>query len=335
MRVAIVTHAPRGSRSGNRVTAERWARALRALGHDARVGAPHADPPCDALVVLHAVRCAEAVLRSKRRHPSRPVVVALTGTDLDPALRSAVRPVLERADRIVVLQPYARQALPARALRKTRVILQAVALPRSTRAPRTRPRKAPRLRVVALSHLRAVKDPLLLPRALDLLPGTSRVRATHVGGALEAAVARKARAVSASHPRWRWIGERPRAAALARLARSDLFVLTSQAEGGPGVLGEAATLGVPILATRIPGVVGVLGRRHPGLFAAGSARALARALRRFEGDAVFRRRLTEASRRVATRLSPSAERRAWRTLLAGLETNRTGAGRSGQRLTPR
>jgi len=37
LRIAIVTPAAPGSRHGNRTTAERWARHLRALGHEARV----------------------------------------------------------------------------------------------------------------------------------------------------------------------------------------------------------------------------------------------------------------------------------------------------------
>src|SRR5438105_3221150 len=37
VRIAIVTPAPGGSRTGNRITAERYERFLRALGHDVQV----------------------------------------------------------------------------------------------------------------------------------------------------------------------------------------------------------------------------------------------------------------------------------------------------------
>src|SRR6478672_6652583 len=81
-RVGIVTPAPPGSRRGNRVTAERWAGVLARLGHRVDVIESYADEPFDALVVLHAGRGAASVRRYRQLHPSRPLVVAVTGTDV-------------------------------------------------------------------------------------------------------------------------------------------------------------------------------------------------------------------------------------------------------------
>ena len=92
-------------------------------------------------------------------------------------------------------------------------------------------------------------------------------------------------------------------------------MLSSRLEGGANAIGEAATLGVPILASRVPGNVGLLGARHPGLFAFGDARALRRLLLRAESDAIFCARLASASRRIAPRFRPARETAAWRALL--------------------
>jgi glycosyltransferase involved in cell wall biosynthesis len=95
-------------------------------------------------------------------------------------------------------------------------------------------------------------------------------------------------------------------------------VLSSRLEGGANALGEAAALGVPILASRVPGNVGLLGARHPGLFAFGDARALRRLLLRAESDPIFYARLARASRRLAPRFRPAREAAAWRALLREL-----------------
>ena len=54
MRIVIVTPAPPGSRSGNRITANRWARHLRALGHRVDVRAEGIGPPRDLMIAIHA-----------------------------------------------------------------------------------------------------------------------------------------------------------------------------------------------------------------------------------------------------------------------------------------
>lgn len=81
---------------------------------------------------------------------------------------------------------------------------------------------------------------------------------------------------------------------------------------------EAAALGVPILATRVAGNVGLLGPSHPGLFPAGDAAALARLLLRCERDEAFMRRLRASSRTLALATTPRREREAWRALLSEL-----------------
>src|SRR5690242_16937297 len=45
MKISLITPAPKPSRAGNQVTAGRWARLLRELGHEVRVARDYRDEP--------------------------------------------------------------------------------------------------------------------------------------------------------------------------------------------------------------------------------------------------------------------------------------------------
>ncbi len=313
MRIDLVTPVRYGSRSGNGVTARRYARLLRELGHRVRTLSEWGDGRADALVALHARKSHDSIERFHALRPRAPIVVVLTGTDLylDLPRSARTRRSLDLADRLVVLQPLALRALPARHRRKATVIAQSV--PRLAAAPRARS-----FEVCVVGHLRPVKDPLRPALAVRSLPPEARLRVTHIGGSLSPALARRARVEERRNPRYRWLGERPRAETLRRLAASQALVLPSLAEGGANVVSEAIAAGIPVLASRIPGSVGLLGPRHPGYFPAGDTRALRALLRRLEHDERFRARLAARSRALRPIVRPARERAAWRKLLAGL-----------------
>jgi glycosyltransferase involved in cell wall biosynthesis len=170
-----------------------------------------------------------------------------------------------------------------------------------------------------LAQMRAVKDPLRAAFAARRLSASSRVRVTQLGPGRDARLATRARGEARRNPRYRWRGEVAHARALRALARCDLLVVSSLQEGGANVIGEAAVLGVPILASRIDGNVGLLGARHPGYFPARDTRALTALLRRAETDERFLAGLERASRRTARLFRPERERAAWRRLLAELD----------------
>lgn len=321
MNIAIVTPAPPGSRKGNRVTAVRWARLLRQLGHRARVCQEHPRGRWDVLVALHARRSAGAVDAFRRARPGLPVVVALTGTDLYDDIRTDPRAQrsLELATRLVVLQPLAVDELPRHLRAKARVIYQSAEAPRAAPGPR-----AGHFDVCVLGHLRGVKDPLLAAAASRRLPPSSRLRVLHAGAALDPGAGEGARAEAAANPRYRWLGELPRWRALRVLARSRLLVLTSRLEGGANVVSEAIAASVPVVSSHIPGSVGILGADYPGYFPAGDAGALAALLARAEGDADFYAALARRCRRLRPLVRPERERESWRRLLRELQTRPAG-----------
>ena len=313
MKICVITPTDAQSRRGNWVTATRWRRILRKLGHRVIVRPRYDDEPCDLLIALHARRSYPSMARFRRLHPDTPLILALTGTDLYGDLRvgTRARRAVQWASRLIVLHPLAVEALPRGTQEKAQLIYQSV------ERPRGKPIRALRsFDVCVLGHLRAVKDPFRAALAVRNLPAASRIRIVHIGHALDARMAERARREHDHNPRYRWLGGQTRATALRRLAGCRLMVLSSRSEGGANAIGEAATLGLPIIASRIDGNVGLLGRDHPGLYPVGDTHALRRLLLQAESDATFYRDLLKASRRIAPLFTPARETRAWRNLLA-------------------
>ena len=125
-RISIVTPARAGTRNGNRHTSRRWAGFLRDAGHRVAVRNQWDGEPCDLLLALHADRSHASAFEFRKRHPDRPLVVALTGTDLYrdlPRSRKA-RDSLRMADRLIVLQEDALRFLDSRSRKKARIVYQ-------------------------------------------------------------------------------------------------------------------------------------------------------------------------------------------------------------------
>lgn len=315
MKIFMACPAPAHSRKGNRVTAVRWARILRDLGHQLRIAQEYDGASCDLLIALHARRSYPAVMRYRRLHPHAPLVVALTGTDLYRDIRRSARAQrsLCEADRLVVLQRLGIEELPASFRAKARVIHQ------SAQPLRIKPPVDTRsFEVCVLGHLRHEKDPLRAALALRHLPADVPVRVTHAGEALSADWARRARAAATRDSRYRWLGEVARGRARRLLARSRLLILSSRMEGGANVISEALAEHVPVLASRIAGSVGLLGAGYPGFFPVGDTRALARLLSRAASEPRFYARLKEWCVRLAPLVEPARERAAWSELVQEL-----------------
>jgi len=305
-RIAIVTPARAGARNGNRHTAQRWAAHLRAVGHRVSVDTAWNGKPCDLLVALHARRSHKSVVEYKRRCAGNPLVVALTGTDLYrdlPASRTAQQS-LELADLIVTLQSEASNRLTGKLQAKTRVVYQ------SSDASVRHALPKDRFRVAVVGHLREEKDPFRTALALSHVKRDLDLEVVQIGDALSPAFARKARQLMRREPRYRWLGGRTHRQALGWIARSHALVVSSVMEGGANVICEAARIGTPVLASRMSGNIGMLGRSYPGYFPLFDDNALSRLIRKCLEEKKYYQILKRA---LATRrrlFAPSAERAA-------------------------
>ena len=136
----------------------------------------------------------------------------------------------------------------------------------SVRQPGRLPKPTTRWwQVAVVGHLRPVKDPFLAARAVRDLPAESRIRVVHLGGALEERMRERAEAQMQRQPRrYRWMGNRPHGQVMRQLARSQVLVLSSRMEGGANVVGEAISVGTPVLSTRISGSIGLFVPQHVG-----------------------------------------------------------------------
>lgn len=305
------------------MAAERWAGILRRLGHRVTLMADYDGRPAEAMVAIHAWRSASAIARFKARYPDRPVVIQLSGTDIyqyiaedpEPTLRS-----LRLADRLVAINALAWRKVPKPLRPKLRLVYQSVEKPNHPWRPERRA-----VTISVIGHLRDVKDPLRAAEAARLLPSSSRVRIVQVGRAYTPEWVERARAEMAINPRYVWRDDVPRAAVQRLLCRSHAMVLSSLNEGGAHAVSEAIVAGVPVLASRMDGNVGLLGADYPGYFPVGNTQALARLIRRVESDPSFVAGLRRAIARQAPLFRPARELAAWRQLLAELNAERGSA----------
>ena len=318
MRVRLVTPAPRGSRAGNRASANRWAAILRRLGHRVKVSTDYHGEAVDLMVALHAWRSADAIARFAAAYPHRPLVVVLTGTDAYRFIhshRETTLASLEAADHIVGLHALVGNVLPERLRAKLRVIVQS-ARPVQRRQPARRS-----FRVCFAGHLRKEKDPLRPALAARRLPSDSRIRVDAYGGAHNEDWAAAAQEEMRINSRYRWHGEISHAELRRVYSRSHLLVLPSVMEGGANVISEAVMAGLPVITSDIEGSVGLLGADYPGYYPVQNTGALRERLLSAESDGDYYAELVAACAARRHLFTPQQEHAGWEKLLEDIQAS--------------
>ncbi|MDP1743137.1 MAG: selenoneine biosynthesis selenosugar synthase SenB [Polaromonas sp.] len=310
-RVVIVSPALADANNGNWQTARRWQQML--APHAVRIVREWPDAAASAqdqvLLALHARRSAASIAAWSAAHGPAGLGVVLTGTDLyrDIHNNDAARQSLALAQRLVVLQDLGPEALPAPLRPKVRVIFQ------STTARQTLVKSPRFLRALMVGHLRDEKSPQTLFEAARLLAGEPTLLIDHIGEGLDPELGEQARATAAACPNYRWLGGQVHEATRRRIQRAHVLVHTSRMEGGAHVIMEAVRSGTPVVASRIAGNVGMLGKDYAGYFEWGDAAALAALLQRCHdspGPQGLLARLGAQCARRAPLFDPAAERSA-------------------------
>ena len=289
---------------------------MRGLGHRVTVQPDWDGTPGDMMVAIHAWRSATSIVRFRQRFPGRPLVVALSGTDIyrfrhshpEETLRS-----MDLADALVCLHDLVYRAVPEVHRKKLHVIHQSA-------APLTRARR-PSVRtfdICVVGHLREEKDPFRAAHAARDLPQQSRLRVVHLGKAHDDQWAGQARTEMETNPRYHWRGEVGAWRVRKEFLKTHALVHSSIMEGGANVISEAVVAGVPVIASDIDGNVGLLGEDYPGCYPVRDTEALRALLHRAETDPDLLQRFQDYGNRRKHLFTPERESGRWHVLLDGL-----------------
>lgn len=313
MKVSLITPAGKRSLNGNRATAVRWEHILQSLGHRVAVDVNWDGRSADMMVALHAWRSADSIAAFHQQYPDRLLIVALTGTDIYRFIHSDPEITLRSIDiahHLVALHDLAYLTIPERYRDKLSVIKQS-AIPLPRRLP---PRKKT-FDICIAGHLRDEKDPLRAALAARELPASSRIRILHYGKAHNHEWATMAMREMQENPRYHWYGELPHWKVRQAYARSRAMVLSSRMEGGANVISEAVMADLPVLASDIPGSIGLLGDHYAGYYPVEDTAALRGLMQKAESDDGYLPLLLMQASPLKQAFTEAAEHDGWRALL--------------------
>lgn len=310
MKIIMITPAPPGSKAGNRATAERWKLLLEQAGHRVSVVTEYQGEACDAFMALHAWRSVEAVRRFRHSWPGKPLIVALTGTDIyrhQHEFPDQTHYSMAEADALIGLHDLVAQDIPGRFASKLVTLCQSAVGPEAYPPPDPSA-TSNNFGVCVIGHLREEKDSLRAAYAARLLPEDSRVQVFCAGKPHNEEWRGMAEQEMRQNRRFRWLGELEQEATRQLMANSRLMVISSVMEGGANVVSEACRAGLPVIASDIPGNRGLLGKAYSGYFPVKNQQVLAELLYQAEQDPDFLATLKRQVSELAGRFVPEKER---------------------------
>ena len=316
MHIQLISPANIDSRNGNRTTAVRWRNILQNLGHKVTVSQQYSGENVDLMLALHAWRSAASIHSFAEKYPTRPLLVALTGTDVYRFLKSHRQETLKSldcADRLIGLHAYVTHSLPKQYHEKTCVIYQS-----TETKPQRRTRQNNNFNICIAGHLRDEKDSLRPAIAVRSLPKHSRIHISHYGKAHTPKWEQNARLEMCRNHRYQWHGEISQSLLQRKFSQADLLILPSRMEGGANIISEAIVAGLPVISSNIEGSIGLLGKTYSGYFDVGNAKQIKKMLLRCESDAKFYQTLISQCNSRRYLFSPSREKSHWSKLLSEL-----------------
>ena len=315
MNITIVTPAKRGNRSGNRATANRWAVIFKKLGHHTRMLTEYDGKPADAMFAIHAWRSKTSIRRFRQQHPTAPLVLCLAGTDINSFQNTHPKEThgsMESADTLICLHDRVVSLIPKRFRKKLHVIRQS-ASPRLRKPPLKRC-----FEIIVVGHLREEKDPMRAALAARQLESSSKIQIFHMGKAIGDNYYNEALSEMEQNSRYHWLGEIPKWQVRKRMARARAMIISSRQEGGANVVSEAIMAGLPIIASKIDGNLGLLGLDYSGYYPVEDEHALADLLTRLEADPNFANKLFSQIHTLKPQFTEEQELASWKSIFAGL-----------------
>ena len=314
MDICLITPAAENSRSGNHTTAVRWRNILQSLGHKVSVEQKYSGQAADLMVALHAWRSASSIQNFADKHPAKPLVVALTGTDAYQFIHTHPEQTLQSiklADRLVGLHTRIAHSVPSEYRNKARVIYQSTETKQKRRTYIKRG-----FQICVAGHLRHEKDSLRPAYATRSLPTSSGIQISHYGKAHTKNWERNALLETAKNRRYQWYGEISQPLLRFKFSQSHLLVLPSRMEGGANIISEAIMANLPVIASNIDGSIGLLGEDYLGYFQVEDTKDLRNLLLRCERDSKFYQTLIRQCKLRRGLFTPAREQSSWEKLLA-------------------
>ena len=220
--------------------------------------------------------------------------------EFDDVPGQCLRRKIERADQVVCISQFARSQLMrlTAPVHWAKIRLCRLGVDPSHFAPSARTREPGPVRLLSVGRLTPAKGQWLLIQACAALRRAGvDFELTLVGDGPDRAALTAATAREGLQGRVHFTGSLNQVQVRAELARADVFVLPSLAEGIPVVLMEAMASGVPCVTTPVNGIPELIEHDRHGLLATpGDVDALTLQLRRLIQDDGLRQRLAVAGR---------------------------------------
>ena len=298
--------------TGNLCSALQYQIILQDLGHRVELANRYIEQDAEVLIAINADKNNSDIRKFNSDNPQSKIILILSGTDIYPEPSAKAIDSMEVGNVLVVLQSHGIDQVPPLYRNKSTIIYQSI---EKLSVDSERSKSDSEFRVVLISNIRSVKDPLIASRACRLISPASKLKITHVGYCLDEELGSKLTQENKSNIRYEWVGGLSKLEAMTILSESHVLLITSQHEGAGRVVGEAIQLGVPIISTNNLGVTGILGDDYEGYYPVGDAKALSDILTKAEEDKEFLAQLNVHCQNRSSLFDIEEEKKNWEKLI--------------------
>lgn len=298
--------------TGNLCSALQYQIILQDLGHRVELANRYIEQDAEVLIAINADKNNSDIRKFNSDNPQSKIILILSGTDIYPEPSAKAIDSMEVGNVLVLLQSHGIDQVPPLYRNKSTIIYQSI---EKLSVDSERSKSDSEFRVVLISNIRSVKDPLIASRACRLISPASKLKITHIGYCLDEELGSELTQENKSNIRYEWVGGLSKLEAMTILSESHVLLITSQHEGAGRVVGEAIQLGVPIISTNNLGVTGILGDDYEGYYPVGDAKALSDILTKAEEDKEFLAQLNVHCQNRSSLFDIEEEKKNWEKLI--------------------